>query len=56
MVSPAVGPDEGALFAPSHVRQLAPIVIVEVFDKKARATPKVVVETCKNRLRRYDAV
>ncbi len=32
------------------------IVIVEVFDKKTRTTPKVVVETCKNRLRRYDAV
>jgi phage-related protein len=32
------------------------IVIVEVFDKKTRATPKVVIETCKDRLRRYDAV
>ncbi|MGH9783091.1 MAG: type II toxin-antitoxin system RelE/ParE family toxin [Terriglobia bacterium] len=32
------------------------IVIVEVFDKKTRVAPKVVVETCKNRLRRYDAV
>jgi phage-related protein len=32
------------------------IVIVEVFDKKTRATPKVIIETCKGRLRRYDAV
>ncbi len=32
------------------------IVILEVFDKRTRATPKVVIETCKDRLRRYDAV
>jgi len=32
------------------------IVIVKVFDKKTRPTPKVVIETCKDRLRRYDAV
>ena len=31
------------------------IVIVEVFEKKDRKTPKLVVDTCKARLKRYDA-
>lgn len=30
------------------------VVIAEVFDKKTRTTPKEVVKTCKDRLRRYD--
>ena len=29
------------------------IVILEVFEKKSRTTPKQVIETCKKRLRRY---
>lgn len=29
------------------------IVILEVFEKKSRQTPKHVLETCKRRLRRY---
>ena len=29
------------------------IVILEVFEKKSRTTPKHVVATCKQRLRRY---
>lgn len=29
------------------------IVILEVFEKKSRATPKHVIETCTRRLRRY---
>jgi phage-related protein len=29
------------------------IVILEVFEKKSRATPKHVIETCMRRLRRY---
>lgn len=32
------------------------IVIAEVFAKKAQATPKVVIETCQRRFRRYDDV
>lgn len=32
------------------------IVIVEMFSKKTRTTPKSVIDTCKGRLRRYDAV
>ena len=30
------------------------IVIADVFDKKTRATPALVIERCKDRLRRYD--
>ncbi len=31
------------------------IVIVEVFRKKTQKTPQQVIETCKDRLRRFDA-
>ncbi len=31
------------------------ILIVEVFNKTTRATPKNVIEVCKRRLRKYDA-
>jgi len=30
------------------------IVILEVFSKKTQATPKHVIDTCKQRLKRYD--
>jgi phage-related protein len=30
------------------------IVIVEVFAKKTRATPKAVIDTCKKRFKEYD--
>jgi phage-related protein len=30
------------------------IVILEVFSKKSRATPKAVIDSCKRRLRDYD--
>ena len=30
------------------------IVIAEVFEKKSRATPKRVIETCQRRFREYD--
>jgi len=30
------------------------IVVVEVFSKKTRATPKTVIHACKARLKRYD--
>ena len=32
------------------------VIIVEVFSKKTNTTPKHVVDTCKTRLGRYDAV
>jgi phage-related protein len=31
------------------------IVILEVFAKKSQSTPKGVIETCKSRLKRYEA-
>ncbi len=30
------------------------IVILEVFDKKTKQTPKHIIDTCKDRTRRYD--
>ena len=30
------------------------VIIVEVFSKKSRATPKAVIATCKKRLKDYD--
>ena len=30
------------------------IVILEVFDKKTNTTPKHIIETCKERIKRYD--
>ena len=30
------------------------IVIVEVFSKKSRTTPQIILETCRRRLREYD--
>lgn len=32
------------------------IVVVDVFMKKARATPKKAIDACAGRLRRYDAL
>jgi phage-related protein len=32
------------------------VVIAEVFEKKTRQTPKQVIETCRRRLRVYDAL
>ena len=32
------------------------IVIVEVFEKKTRTTPKTVVDTCRRRLKQYDSI
>jgi phage-related protein len=32
------------------------IVIVDVFTKKTRKTPKAVIDRCKDRLRRYDSI
>lgn len=32
------------------------IVVADVFQKRTRATPRTVIETCRQRLRAYDAV
>ena len=32
------------------------VVVAEVFSKKTRATPRTVLDTCRRRLRAYDAI
>lgn len=32
------------------------ILVAAVFEKKTRATPQQIIETCRNRLRRYDVI
>ena len=32
------------------------VVLLEIFSKKARATPRSVIDTCKQRIMRYDEV
>ncbi len=32
------------------------VVILEVFEKKTRQTPNVVIDVCKQRLKEYDAI
>ena len=47
-------------WGPDGLRTLAPIsevvVIVDVFSKKTPRIPVRVIESCRDRLRRYDAV
>lgn len=38
-----------------HVHEHA-IVILEVFEKKSRATPRQVIENCKRRLKFYESI
>ena len=61
---PGIGPrchelrvtDEGGIWRIIHRIDSDAIVILEVFAKKDRKTPKLVIDTCKERLKRYDAV
>jgi phage-related protein len=32
------------------------VIILEVFSKKTQRTPAAVLKTCKERMRRYDAI
>ena len=48
-------PDQAATWRVVYRIDADAIVIAEVFSKKARATPKHVMETCRRRLRAYDA-
>ena len=32
------------------------IIVVEVFSKKTQTTPRGVIDTCKKRFKRYDAI
>ena len=49
-------PDEGHTWRIVYRTDPDAVVIVEVFDKKARATPPQVIENSKRRLREYDSV
>lgn len=59
---PSVGPrchelrigDAGVTWRIVYRTDVDAIVIVEVFAKKTRATPKAVIDACKKRLRDYD--
>lgn len=60
---PAIGPrchelritDEDKVWRIIHCIDSDAIVILEVFSKKSRETPKAIIEACKRRLREYDA-
>ena len=47
-------PDRGATWRLIYRLDPDAVVIVEVFSKKTRATPRRVLEACKARLRAYD--
>ncbi len=48
--------DEGVTWRIVHRLDEDAVVILEVFEKKTRKTPKPVIAVCKNRLQRYDAL
>lgn len=60
---PSIGPrchelritDETVVWRIVHRIDPDAIVILEVFAKKDRKTPQLVIDTCKARLKRYDA-
>ena len=49
-------PDADAVWRIIYRVDSAAVVIVEVFTKKTRSTPRQVIATCRRRLRRYEAV
>jgi len=59
---PAIGPrchelrvnDAGATFRIMYRTDPDAVVILEVFSKKTRQTPRTVIEACQRRLRDYD--
>jgi len=61
---PEIGPrcrelrinDAGVTWRFVHRIDSDAVVIIDVFTKKTRKTPKAVIERCKNRLKRYDAI
>jgi phage-related protein len=46
--------DESATWRIVYRLDADAIVILEVFSKKSRATPKAIIDTCKKRLKDYD--
>ena len=59
---PSIGPrchelrvvDENATWRIVYRLDPDAVVILDVFQKKTRATPKQVIATCRDRLRRYE--
>jgi phage-related protein len=47
--------DESATWRIVYRLDADAIVVLEVFSKKSRATPKAVIDACKKRLKDYDA-
>lgn len=48
--------DENATWRLVYRIDVDAIVVADVFKKKTQATPKTVMDTCKRRIREYDAV
>ena len=48
-------PDEHVSWRIVHRLDPDAVIIAEVFHKKTRSTPRQVIETCRRRLRAYDA-
>jgi phage-related protein len=48
--------DEGVTWRIMYRADVDAIVILDVFAKKTQATPKSVIDACKRRQRRYDAL
>lgn len=46
--------DESATWRIVYRLDADAIVILEVFSKKSRATPKAIIDACKRRLKDYD--
>ncbi|MFV1998164.1 MAG: type II toxin-antitoxin system RelE/ParE family toxin [Acidiferrobacterales bacterium] len=46
--------DENSTWRIAYRTDTDAIVIPEVFEKKTIATPKHIIDTCKDRIRRYD--
>jgi phage-related protein len=48
--------DEAATWRVVYHIDADAIVVLEVFAKKAPATPKILIDACRRRLRAYDAI
>jgi phage-related protein len=47
--------DENSIWRIVYRTDVDAIVILEVFEKKTKTTPKHIIKMCKDRLRRYDS-
>jgi phage-related protein len=48
--------DKGAEWRILYRLDYDAVVIAEVFNKKKRTTPQIIIETCKRRLKEYDLI